>query len=171
MGLLEPVYAAPPGTPPLLAGLLGTMHERHFDMLNLVSGLPAGALFWAPGPEMTCVAGLAAHILEVEVFAGRVAAGENLHWEGGNGPPPHGEDEAAALAAAIVEADHFLKGVLGRLTGDALSRPLPGEDRSAGAAIVEEFDHAAMHYGQMQITRHLWEAAHPGFEPTYTHWR
>ncbi len=171
MALLEPVYAPPPGTHPLLAGLLCTMHERHFDMLNLVSGLPAGALSWAPGPEMTCLAGLAAHILEVEVFAGRVAAGEDPRWEGGNGPRPHGEDDTAAIAGAIVDADRFLKGVLGALTGEALSRPQPGEDRPAGAAVVEEFDHAAMHYGQMQLTRHLWEAAHPGFAATYSHWR
>ena len=171
MGLLEPVYAAPAGTHPLLAGLLGTMHERHFDMLNLVSGMPEGALAWAPGPEMACLAGLAAHILEVEVFAGRVAAGEDLRREGGNGPPPHAGADAAALAAAIDDADRFLKGVLGGLRGEVFSRTQPGEERSVGAAIVEEFDHAAMHYGQMQITRHLWEAAHPAFEATYNHWR
>ncbi|MBI5949149.1 MAG: DinB family protein [Chloroflexi bacterium] len=171
MALLEVVYTPPADTPPLLAGLLVAMHERHFDMLNLVSGLPAGALSWQAGPEMSCLAGLAEHIVEVEGFAGRVAAGEDLRWDGRNGPPPHDSADPATLATAIVDADRFLKGVLTGITGDTLSRPQPGEDRTIGAALVEEFDHAAMHYGQMQLTRHLWEAAHPNFESTYDHWR
>jgi hypothetical protein len=36
---------------------------------------------------------------------------------------------------------------------------------------VEDLDHVAVHHGQMQLKRHLYEAAHLEVPATYEHWR
>lgn len=164
-------YTPPADIEPLVAGLLTTLHERHVDMADLVGGLPAGALDWRPGPEMNSLAGLALHILEDEEFVARVAAGESLSWHGENGSSLELTADEARVVAAIEAVDALLKQVLPGLPAARYGDTQPGEDRTIGSALIEEFDHSAMHYGQMQLTRHLFELAHPRAPTTYKHWR
>jgi len=45
-----------------------------------------------------------------------------------------------------------------------------GSMESGGGLIAEAATHTTMHWGHMQITRQLWEQAHPEFVGTYRHW-
>ncbi len=64
-------YTVPPGVHPLMAGLLTVMHTRPVDMLDLIDGLPSDALLWRPGPQMSSLAGLVRHVMDVSVSAAR----------------------------------------------------------------------------------------------------
>jgi hypothetical protein len=164
-------FNPPPGLDPLLAALLATSHERHFDMVNLVRGLPPGALDWRPAPDAASLAGLALHILDVEEAVARLAAGEVYAWTAENGSRMDESAEETLLVDEILRVDGVVKSRLSGLTGERLGAALPGEERTAGAMLGEDMDHCAMHYGQLQLTRHLWEAAHPEWPRTYLHWR
>ncbi|MFN0148694.1 MAG: DinB family protein [Dehalococcoidia bacterium] len=168
---LDGGYEPPPGLPPLLLGLLTTSHDRHVDMANLIARLPPEALDWRPVPRSASLTGLVLHITDVECFIARVTAGYGEPWTGENGSRMDDRATVLELQAAIIEAGLQLKTALEAIRPSGLARMQPGEQRSIGEMLVEELDHSAMHYGQMQLTRHLWEASHPGFEGTYRHWR
>ena len=140
-------------------------------MANLIAGLPQEALDWRPVALSASLAGLVLHITEVECFIARVGAGAEERWTGENGSRMEDRATDGELREAILAADVRLKAILEAISPSRLAEMQPGEPRTIGEMLVEDLDHAAMHYGQMQLTRHLWEAAHPGFEGTYTHWR
>lgn len=168
----DPDYTPPGAVHPLMAGLLTTMHERHADMLALVHDVPPDALVWTPGPQMSTLAGLVRHLMDVWLSTVRVAAGELPAWHGENGALLDATDDAPALVACIIAGDSRSKRLLPALTDARLHDRWPGSDtRSIGMALIEEGDHATLHYGQMQLTRHLYEHAHPAFAGTYAHWR
>lgn len=171
MTAFDPDYSAPEGLPALLTGLLTTTHERHMDLVALVSDLPPGALSWTPGPAAAHISGLVMHILEVEEYLARVASGQQVEWAGTNGWSMDLELEAAALTARIAEVDAHLKAALEAVPDDRLQGPEPASARTVGSMLVEDLDHSAMHYGQVQLTRHLYELAHPEFRSKYEHWR
>lgn len=171
MATFDPDYSAPAGLPALFAGLLTTTHERHTDLIALVSGLPAGGLAWAPGPQTAHISGLVMHILEVEEYLAQVASGEPVEWEGANGSSIDLALSEASLIARITEVDQQLKAALEGLPPRRLEERQPGGDRTVGSMLVEDLDHSAMHYGQVQLTRHMYEATHPEFESGYQHWR
>ena len=168
---LDEAYEPPAGLAPLLRGLLTTTHERHADMANLITGLPQEALDWHPVALSASLTGLVLHIADVECFIARVAGGSDEHWTGENGSRMDDGATASELYAAVLEADAQLKAVLGAIQPPRLAQTQPGDKRSIGEMLVEDLDHSAMHYGHMQLTRHLWEAAHPVAGATYTHWR
>lgn len=171
MATFDPRYSPPAGLDPILAGLLTVSHERHMDMIALVTGLPDGALTWAPGPEAAHISGLVMHILEVEDYLSRVASGIGVQWDGANGSSMDLALDEAGLVARIAEVDARLKHAMESMSFERLERHAPGNERTVGSALVEDLDHCAMHYGQVQLTRHLYELAHPGFESRYEHWR
>ncbi len=155
----------------LLGSLLSTMRERHIDLANLIAGLPEGALDWRPATDAASLAGLTAHILVVEEAALRVAAGDSLTWPGANGEGMAERQTEAEMRAALAALNDLAARVFAALTALRLAAPQPGEERTIAAMLIEEFDHCAMHYGQVQLTRHLWEAANPGWQSPYEHWR
>jgi hypothetical protein len=155
----------------LVAALGSVARDRHDDMVALVSGLPAGALTWTPAPAAAHLSGLAMHIVAVEEHAARTVAGLEVAPAPGNGSGMESALDEAALVGRIREADRLLAAAIEGLA-QAAAEDAEAAERAAGAAeLVEECDHAAMHYGQMQLTRHLWEAAHPGAPAAYEHWR
>jgi hypothetical protein len=171
MAGFDPDYSVPPGLPALLAGLLTTTHERHTDLVALVSGVPPGGLTWVPGPEAAHISGLVMHILEVEEYLARVAADEEVEWAGTNGSSMDVALDEAGLVARITEVDGLLKQALEQVPAERLGAMQPGGDRTVGSMLVEDLDHSAMHYGQVQLTRHLYELANPEFRSRYEHWR
>ncbi|MPZ98447.1 MAG: DUF664 domain-containing protein [Dehalococcoidia bacterium] len=163
-------YTPPLGLHSLLAALLLTGHERHVDMSDLVSGLPEGALDWRPSEGVNSLAGLVRHILHVEGAMVAAAGGDTTLWDPTQGARLEESGSEQDLLDAIEACDAAMKTVLPGLTPDDLARSHPGESRSVGSGLVEEFDHSAMHYGHMQVTRLLWEQAHPEVPRTYEHW-
>lgn len=165
-------YTPPEAVHPLMAGLLTTMHERHVDMRDLVRDLPPDALVWTPGPQTSALSGLVRHVMDVWVSTVRVAASELPAWHGENGALLDATDDAPALVACIAAGDALSKRLLPALTDARLREPWPGsDDRSIGMALIEESDHSTLHYGHMQITRHLYEQTYPAFVSGYNHWR
>jgi uncharacterized damage-inducible protein DinB len=139
-------------------------------MVALVSRLPDGALEWSPAENAPALAGLAMHILDVERYVLSVAVGEDIGWTGERGT--HIEDVAneEQLLAAIQEMDRRIAEAFGMLTEQALAAATLGGGSTVAEAIIEDLDHVAVHHGQMQLTRHLYEAAHPDAPATYVHW-
>ncbi|MEX0782306.1 MAG: DinB family protein, partial [Dehalococcoidia bacterium] len=169
MATFDPDYTAPEGLPALLSGLLTTAHERHMDLIALVSDLAAEALEWAPGPEAAHISGLVMHILEVEEYLAAVASGQDVEWAGTNGSSMDIAVEAPDLVERVTSVDASLKAALATIPRGRLDTMQPGGDRTVGSMLMEDLDHSAMHYGQVQLTRHLYELAHPEFASGYEH--
>ena len=145
---MEREYAPPAGLSPLLRGLLSTAHDRHVDMADLVSGLPEGALDWPPAARAPSLAGLAQHVLHVERSMARDAATGDADWARAEGHLADATATEVELLALIDEADADIRRALEGLDLAALERATAPDDRSVGSRLVEEFDHAAMHYGR-----------------------
>ncbi len=167
---MERAYTPPQGQHPLLRGLLTTAHDRHVDMADLVTGLPEGALDWQPAPDAPSLAGLVTHILHVERSMALEAATGNESWEHADGHGTDARGDEASLLALIDDADAVIKRAIESLDDSVLVRVTQPDDRTVGSGLLEEFDHSSMHYGQMQLTRLLWEHAHPEHPRTYEHW-
>lgn len=155
---------------PFHRALLTTTRERHEDMANLVRGLPGGGLTWSPGGNAPALAGLALHILDVERYLVALASGQDIEWTGEDGSRILEEATEGELLAAIDETDRQLTEALEHASEERLAANQPGETRTVGEALVEDLDHSAVHLGQMQLTRNLYEAAHPDEPRTYDHW-
>jgi hypothetical protein len=164
-------YDAPEGVHPLLAGILTTTHERHVDMIDLIRDLPDDALSWQPGPQMSSLAGLVRHMVDDEIEFVRSLAAMPNGWPGMNGEWMDATGTATELVALIADSDALLKHVYQTLTKEQLRQPHPASGAPIGQELVEMADHSGMHYGHMQITRHLFELAHPDFASHYQHWR
>lgn len=155
-----------------LSPVIRVMHERHEDMLALASGLPAGGLEWQASDAVPSIGGIASHILLVEDYAIRTVAGEVLEgWTGENGQDIDLESSEAEICSRITELDARAKAILSETGEQTLRSRHEGNGRSLFDVLAEEMDHVAMHYGQMQIARQLFEDAHPDFLSEYEHWR
>lgn len=144
----------------LTAALAETVRARCDDMAELVSGLPEGALDWRFAPEATPLAGLCLHIVHLDRHVAGLLSGSAGDFDATNG---------ARTSDSATESD--LREALDRVSralADALER---ADLAQLPASVIEELDHASMHWGQMQLTRHAWEAAHPGVASAYVHWR
>ena len=161
---METGYEPPSELPPAVRAVLSTTHDRHVDMSNLVRGLPREGLEWVPAEGASTLAGLTLHILDVERYLTALVTGEDIGWTGELGTRI---DEWAAeheLVAAIAARDEELKDALERLDTGRWSGSLSGD-------LLGDLDHVAVHLGQMQLTRNLYEAAHPEAGGSYEHWR
>jgi len=121
--------------------------------------------------DAPALAGLALHILEVERYVLSVVVGEDIGWTGERGT--HIEDVATEheLVAAIQQTDQRFVDAFEALTPERRAAETPTGGTTVGEAIGEDLDHVAVHHGQMQLTRHLYEVAHPDVPATYEHWR
>jgi hypothetical protein len=111
------------------------------------------------------------HVLDVEGHLAAIAAGEDDHWSGENGTHILDRATAAELRDAIADLDARMRPAFASIDDTRLEASAPGGDRSLGEALLEDLDHCAIHHGQAQLTRNLWEAAHPDAPRTYEHWR
>jgi hypothetical protein len=162
---------SPSNLPPVVRAMLSTAHDRHLDLAALVTGLPADALLWTPCADAPALAGLVLHILDVEGHLAAIAAGEDDHWAGENGSHILDSATKAELLDAIADADTRMRLALASLDDARLEVSASGGGQTLGEALLEDLDHCAIHHGQAQLTRNLWEAAHPEAPRTYEHWR
>jgi len=170
------IYTVPDGTLPLLGGILGTMHFAHRNMCEIVADLPPEALVWQPGAQMGTLAGIIQHTTYCEAYAYRRAAGEGVEWDEGMSTRAWSSTDPAERAIArIAEADATMKRILPIMTVERMTARFTtwGQEttQSGGDLIAEAAAHTTMHWGHMQITRQLWEQAHPEFASAYQHWR
>jgi len=140
---------------------LELLESLHTGIHQTIEGLSTEALDWTPGPDMNSLAVLVAHI-----------AGSERYWIGdiaGNEPSGRvresefqtaGVDEAA-LSARLEAVLAHSRTVLERLTLAELeakrSNPRDGREYTVAWAVFHALEHTALHLGQMQLTRQLWE--------------
>ena len=164
-------YEPPSNLHPVVRAMLSTAHDRHLDLAALVTGLPDDAVTWTPCADAPALAGLVLHILDVERHLATIAAGEDDHWAGDNGSHILDRATAAELRDAITDLDARMMSAFASMNDARLEASVPGGDEPLGEALLEDLDHCAIHHGQAQLTRNLWEAAHPDAPETYEHWR
>jgi hypothetical protein len=156
--------------PSVVRSILSTTHDRHQDLAVLIIGLSDDDLTWAPCAGAPALAGLVLHILDVEGHLAAIALDVDDQWTGENGS--HILDAATLedLRTAIDEVDARMRTAFASLDEARLEARLPAGQRVV-EALLEDLDHCALHHGQAQLTRNMWEAAHPDVPRTYQHWR
>jgi hypothetical protein len=149
---------------------MSTTQDRHIDLAALIVGLGEDGLTWAPAPQAPALAGIVLHILDVEGHLAAIASGVDDGWTGELGS--HILDTATydELRQAIHDIYRRVWTAFASLDEAALVAPLPDGERLV-EALLEDLDHCAIHHGQAQLTRNLWEVAHPDQRTTYEHWR
>ena len=156
-------YQPPAGQAAVISALLSTLRDRHSDVADLVADLDEEALSWRPADTAASLADLARHVLDIErMVIAALSDGEDAVTETDElGTQLAIPGTSGAIIAAVAASDAALL---------ALIEPLPA-DAARLRRIVAEFDHSALHHGQMQLTRDLWDAAHPNERASYEHWR
>lgn len=154
---------------PILNDYLERLTALHEEIKLAIRDLPVAALDWSPGPAMNSIGVLVTHV-----------AGSERYWIGDiAGRDPSGrvrdvEFEARGLDAETLSAhldavlEHSLR-VLGQLQLDDLGQLRGGEGdsgqrglrdgttSSVAWALFHALEHTAIHAGQIQMTRQLWE--------------
>lgn len=137
------------------------LEALHSNIKQAIEGLSSEALDWEPGPEMNSLAVLVTHTAGAE----RIWIGEMA------GVEPSGRDRAAefrvrgvsaaALSALLDETLAHSLTVLERLTvSDLEARRFSSvhqREYRVAWALVHALEHTALHLGQVQLTRQLWD--------------
>jgi uncharacterized damage-inducible protein DinB len=146
--------------------LFDRFHELHSDLGKAVDGLPDTAMDWVAGPDMSSIAVLVVHLNGAERYwIGAVALGEPTDRVRAH------EFEAKGLSvneikAHLTEADEYAQQALARfsLTDLEQTRQSPRNDKTfrVGWCLTHALEHSALHLGQVQLTRQLWEQSPSG---------
>ncbi len=166
-------YTVPSGTLPLLSGILSMMDFVHRDMIAIIADLPDEALVWQPASDMGTLSGIICHTTHDDARSIRRAAGEEVVYIAEDDDPMWQiEEDRAQLIARITDSDAVMKRILPLMTVARMEQRYlaRGADSiaSGGELIAKAAIHTAMHWGHMQMTRQLWEQAHPEFVGSYT---
>lgn len=131
------------------------------QLTSAIEGLPLSALDWSPAENMNSITVLVTHLTGATRFLiGDIVLGEP------SGRVRSKEFESSGLSTAdlltkINTMTTYIQQALPRLTTHNLSdiRPSPVHNRefSIGWALLHAMEHAALHVGQVQITRQMWE--------------
>jgi uncharacterized damage-inducible protein DinB len=126
-----------------------------------LEGLPAEALDWVPGSDMSALGVLAAHLAgTTRYWIVDVVGQQEIQRDRDAEFATRGMDAAALVAgmdAAMVEA----LAVVGALSADDLGAMRRSrrhdEDYSVMWSLLHVLEHWGEHVGHMQLTRQLWE--------------
>jgi uncharacterized damage-inducible protein DinB len=143
------------------ADYIDRLERCHNDILKALEGLSPAALDWVPGPQMNSISVLLFHLTGAERFwIGDIALQD-----------PSNRDREAEFKVVNVGTDALNK----RLTDNveyartALDKfslqdleivrtvPRDGNEYSVAWALLHALEHSAIHLGQIQLTRQLWE--------------
>jgi len=173
-------YVVPSETLPLLSGILKMMDFAHRDMIGIIADLPDEALIWHPTEAMGSLSGIICHTMYCEVYAIRRAAGEDVAYSVKEDDAEEDDstwrtaERREALIARIAEGDAIMKRILPIMTVAGMEERFHAwggnSIHSGGDLIAKAATHTTMHWGHMQMTRQLWEQAHPAFVGSYTPW-
>ncbi len=146
---------------PMLADYADALTDLHQELDRTIQGLSKAAIDWAPGPGMNSLGVLASHVAGAQRYwIGDVIAGDSSQRDRDAEFRAQGRD-AASLAVRLSETLAYTRQALERLTLPDLetTRTLPqdGYMVSVAWALAHALEHTALHLGQMQLTRQLWE--------------
>lgn len=139
---------------------LGLLKKCHDDILQAVEGLSPAALDWTPGREMNSIGVLMTHIIGSERYMiGDIAALESSNRDREAEFQVH-DFEREALQQRLNDNLEYARTVVEKMTLQDLEskRVLPnGREYTVAWALLHGLEHAALHLGQIQLTRQLWE--------------
>ena len=145
---------------PIFEAYLKCLEVLHTDMQRVIAGLPLVALDWSPGPEMNSLAVLATHVAGSERYwVGEVVGQDPANRDRSAEFRAHGLDEATLIARLIASLTHS-RATLERLSLSELEVPhtlTDGREVTVAWALFHNLQHVALHVGQIQLTRQLWE--------------
>ncbi len=141
--------------------LLDRFDELHRSVQKILDEVPVEAIDWVPAPEMNSIAVLIAHSTGAErYYIGDVALGDLSFRDRSAEFKVKGLD-AAALKQHIDKIAEYERGAFERLSvsqlGEERVAPKDGRKFTVAWALNHALEHAALHVGQIQITRQLWD--------------
>lgn len=140
---------------------INLLQESHNEILGALEGLPPAALDWTPGPDTNSISVLVFHLTGAERYwIGDVAAQD-----------PKERDRDAEFRVRDVEMDilkkrladnlEYARNTLREFTVQDLETtcvsPRDGQSYTVTWALLHALEHTALHLGQIQLTRQLWE--------------
>ena len=145
---------------PVVATVADLFRGVHAGLRDVVRGLDAAALNWAPAPDTNSIAALVVHTIgsEQEVLRTvRALAGER------DRPAEFRATAGAAddLVARLDDADRYLDEVAAAMTPEDLAAVRPRGDRPPQTGLywlISNYGHAREHLAHAQLTRQLHEA-------------
>ncbi len=149
----------------LFVDFMERLETLNQDMSAAIQGLGVEALNWYPGEAMNSLAVLVTHTCGAE----RYWAGEMTGWD------PIGRDRPAefrvedldekALQQDIDRTRALVRKAVAGLSLADLPRQfqssLDGQSYSVAWSLLHALEHTAVHLGQMQLTRQLWDQRKP----------
>ena len=149
----------------LFADYLAVLEQLHTDFKAALLGLPQEALDWEPGPETNSLAILAVHTAGSERFwIGDVVAEEPSNRDRDSEFLSRGLD-ARSLATRLDTSLEYIRKVLADLNLSHLEQirtpPYRDSTLTCGWALMHTLEHTAQHTAHAQLTRQLWDQAHP----------
>jgi len=135
--------------------------ELHTDIAKAVEDLPAEALDWVPGPEMSTICMLVVHLIGAESYwIGAVALGEPTDRVREEEFGVHGLS-ADELQKRLSAVDDYTRNALKRFSQPDLESVRKSHRNektfSVGWCLVHALEHTSLHLGHIQLTRQLWE--------------
>lgn len=142
---------------------LNLMQDNHNEILQALEWLPSAALDWTPGPDMNSISVLIFHLTGAERYwIGDVASQD-----------PKKRDRDAEFRVSGVEMDvlkkrlednlDYARSMLGNFRLEDLEArrisSRDGQSYTVAWALLHALEHTALHLGQIQLTRQLWDQA------------
>jgi uncharacterized damage-inducible protein DinB len=146
---------------PFYAELLNRLHNLHNDIVSAIEGLPQEALEWKPEAAMNSICVLSVHITGAERFLiGDLVKGESSQRDRPAEFKAAGLD-SATLVKRLRDSEVYFKTVLEGLSLADLEStrrdPRDGSEKSVSWALLHALEHTAMHAGQIQDLRQLYQ--------------
>jgi uncharacterized damage-inducible protein DinB len=143
------------------SNILNNLQELHDDIRSAVKGLPPIALDWTPGPDMNSINVLTVHLTGAERFwLGDVVAREPSGRDRETEFKVQGLSETS-LVARLKANEDYLQKTLAPFTLQILDEervsPRNGRVVTVGWALGHALKHTALHVGQIQLMRQLWD--------------
>lgn len=139
---------------------LNNLQELHNDMQTAINDLPPAALDWQPGNDMNSIAMMVIHTVGAQRYlAGEFIAKQDTHRDRDAEFKARGLD-AAELKNRLDDSFDFVRGVVEKLTLADLESPVTFRNQrevTVSWILGHLLKHTAIHLGQIQLTRQLWE--------------
>lgn len=140
---------------------MSLLQESHREILEALEGLPPAALDWTPGPDTNSISVLVFHLTGAERYwIGDVAAQDPKERDRDAEFRVH-DVEMDALRKRLTDNLEYARHALNTLTIQDLettrTSARDGRTFTVGWALLHALEHTALHLGQTQLTRQLWE--------------
>ena len=140
---------------------LNIMQDNHNEIIEAIEGLSSAALDWTPGPDMNSISVLIFHLTGAERYwIGDVAAQDPKERDRDAEFRVRGVD-IAILKKRLDDNLDYARSMLSNFRLEDLEArrvsSRDGQTHTVAWALLHALEHTAVHLGQIQLTRQLWE--------------